>query len=206
MVKVEKCYINDSNYSSIQQTNKTKKLEVLQSKIVGCKGQAIITASGTKKLIVKGCHFVDNCSDRTTQDGAISLTNINSVIQNTIFENNKAVGILMQGGKGDFHCIIVRNSVCGFVLRGAVSISSSILQGCAVGLNLEGGNVTLKDNKMIHCVQEITRYDKSLEPVFLGDSRHRVSSVNADMLIGAEMKHRKRERRKNLLPTLGFVD
>ena len=104
MVKVEKCYINDSNYSAIQQTNKTKKLEVLQSKIVGCKGQAIITASGTKKL------------DRTTQDGAISLTNVNSVIQSSVFENNKAVGILIQDGKGDLHCIIVRNSVCGFLL------------------------------------------------------------------------------------------
>ena len=111
MVKVEKCYVNDSNFCSIKQANRTKRLEVLQSKIVGCKGQAIVTASGTKKMIVKGCYFVDSCSDRTTQDGAISLTNVNTVIQSSVFENNKAVGILTQGGKGDFHCIIVRNCV-----------------------------------------------------------------------------------------------
>ena len=144
-----------------------------------------------------------NCSESSRQEAVMYLRDVQSVVHNTTFDNNKGPGITIEGGKGDFHGIIVRNSYIGFVLHTPVTISSYTVQGCMIGLSLDGilgGNVVLKDNQLIDCGYEIARYDENLEPVFLGDSRHKISTLNVDMAVAAEAKMKKRERKEKSLP------
>ena len=202
-VKVDKCYVSESNDPAIQHSRKAKILKILKSKFVGCKKAVICTASGAKKIIIKGCLFMDNCGEHTREEGSIYLRDIQAVVHNTTFDNNKGSGIMIEGGRGEFHGVVIRNSYCGFVLHTPVTISSCTIQGCMIGLNMDGilgGNIVLKDNQVIDCVHEIARYDESLEPVFLGDCRHDISTLNVDMLVAAEAKKRKRERKEKSLP------
>ena len=121
VVKVSKCYVSGSKDPAIQHSRKAKILKILKSQIVGCRKAAICTASGAKKIIVKSCHFMGNCSESSRQEAVMYLRDVQSVVHNTTFDNNKGPGITIEGGKGDFHGIIVRNSYIGFVLHTPVT-------------------------------------------------------------------------------------
>ena len=196
VVKVENCHFKNVAHVAIEVTRNTKTMKVLNSKFVGSKMSSIATFSGSKKLIVRDCLFIENNTEDMQSD--IHIEHCNAVIHNTTFENSKGIGIEMESGKGDFKDIVFKNCHVCFDIASSATISSCTIQDCLFGMyicNMFAGDLILKDNHMINCYHEIARYSESVEPVFLGDCRHKARTISVNMLLGDKFDKRRKENR-----------
>ena len=201
--KLENCYVGETNGMAIEIREDSRLIEILNSTIVKCCKQGLAVGSGSKKAVVRGCIFEDNCSKLSINEGSIQLRCCeNTLITNTEFKKHKSVAIVIEGGSGNFENIKISNCSSGFLIQAPVNISSCSISGCFIGVNIcphIAGNVILTSNSIKNCKQEIAKFDGSPDPIFRGSKQHKISVLNmhnAKHVFLKEQAHQRRKGRK----------
>jgi len=187
------------NGIGIQARDDVEMISLKHCTITKCKEHALIACSGTKMAKIVDCYFESNCSPCTNAIASIKLKGCKVLIKNTSIKSKNYVGIDMEGGKGYFDTVIIENSKVGMLIQANVEVKNCSIKSCSTGIVIEKdleGIVSLENNNINECVNEIVRTDATAMPTFVGEKKNAVLTAPSMYAKRGEYLKEKRKLRK----------
>ena len=171
-------------------------------KISNTKKQGLVVCNDAKRADVTNCLFEKNNIANTVDEGAIQLRNCIAKITDTVIKNQKARGIVIECGSGEFSNLTIMNCSTAILLQAGVLIKECNISRCLCGVFIcpaMSDKVVLESNSITECKREVSRSPESPWPILKGNSKHILdeSGLN-DAMVGRLSKL----KRKDMIKTL----
>jgi len=195
------CFISELTGIGVEATDETERISLKHCTITKCKKQGLAVYNGAEMAKIVDSHFEGNCI-LTPKEGSIQLKSCRALVKNTSVQNQDSIGIVIEGGSGNFHNVNIKNCPTGVLCQANVEIANCSISRCSnAGITIcrhIKGSVILENNTITRCLMDIRRTDTSQMPVFKGLNRHVVITVPImEVLEGATYENLRKSRRKN---------
>ena len=198
-----KDYIIDNTVGAGVEVRDNAKLVKLDScKISNSKKQGLVVCNDAKRADVTNCLFEINNIANTVDEGAIQLRNCIAKITDTVIKNQKARGIVIECGSGEFSNLTIMNCYTAILLQAGVLIKECHISRCLCGILISpamSDDAVLESNSITECKREVSRSPQSPWSILKGNSKHLFdeSGLN-DVMIGYLSKLKRKDRIKTL--------
>ena len=196
------CIINNTAGSGVETRGNAKSVKLDSCKISNTKRQGLVVYNDAKRANVTNCLFEENNLDCTVNEGAIQLTNCKAKITDTVIKNQKAGGIVIQDGSGEFSQLTIMNCYTAILVQAGVLIKECYISRCACGIFIceaTSDPIVLESNSIIECKREVSRCPTSPWPILKGNAKNQFdeSGLN-DAMAGSLFKVKRKVRSKLL--------
>ena len=199
---IKSCVINKTVGSGVEVRENAKLVTLDSCKISNTKQQGLIVYNGAKKVKITGCLFETNNIEKRVNQGAIQLRGCKAKIQGAVLKNQKAGGIVIEGGNGEFSKLTITNCFTGILVQAGVLIKECDISHCLAGINIcevISDPVVLESNSITKCITQVRRCATSPWPVVKGQVKHQILEMDIDDAItGSYFKSKRKARAKTV--------
>ena len=177
------CFISNTDGIAVESREDAESISLESCTVNKSKKQGLAVYNGAKKVLVNKCVFKANNTGSSSNEGAIQLKNCNARIRNTVIKNQKAVGVVIEDGYGEFFKVKIEECLTGLLVQSGVLIKGCSISHCRSGICIcesISAPVVLDSNTITKCRVEVGRMKNSPEPVLRGSTVPNIITVNAD--------------------------
>ena len=199
---LKSCIINNTVGSGVEVRNNANLVTLDSCKISNTKQQGLLVYNDAKEVAITSCIFETNNIENTISEGAIQLKNCKAKIQDTVLKNQKAGGIVIEDGNGEFFNLTITNCSTGILVQAGVLIKECDISHCLTGITIceiISDPVVLESNSITECLCEVGRLATSPRPVVIGQVKHQIIEMNTDdAMTGYYFKSQRKARGKTV--------
>ena len=176
------CFISNTDGIAVESREGAESISLESCTVSKSKKQGLAVYNGAKKVLVNKCVFKANNTGSSSIEGAIQLKNCDARIRDTVIKNQKAFGVVIEDGYGEFFKVKIEECLTGFLVQAGVLIKGCTICHCRSAICIcesISAPIVLESNTITKCRVEVGRMKNSPEPVLKGPTVPNIT-INAD--------------------------